>query len=109
MADQESASTVTLLGIPLGGTSESARAVDTDLSTHGSIFNVVSLLGIGTTSQKLLFTGTNANGYKDIPEGTPLTIKLGQEYSLLQVIGAVTVRPLDTSDRKSTRLNSSHV
>src|SRR5690554_37343 len=97
MADQESASTVTLLGIPLGGTSESARAVDTDLSTHGSIFNVVSLLGIGTTSQKLLFTGTNANGYKDIPEGTPLTIKLGQEYSLLQVIGAVIIRPLDTS------------
>lgn len=95
MADKETASTVTLLGIPLGGTSESAHAVDTDLSTHGSIFNVVSLLGIGTTSQNLLFTENGKN--KPIDAGTPLTVKLGQDYSLLQVIGAVTIRPINTS------------
>src|SRR5690606_3894761 len=53
MANHESSGTVTLLGIPLGGTSESNRAIDADLSTHGSVFNVVSLLGIGTTWQKL--------------------------------------------------------
>lgn len=94
MANNESSSSATLLGIPLGGTSESALAIDSDLSTHGSIFNVVSLLGIGTTSQKLMFLEGATN--KQIPPGTPLTIKLGQDFSLLQVVGAVTVQAVNT-------------
>lgn len=102
MADTQTTSTVSLLGIPLGGTAESARAVDSDLSTHGSIFNVVSLLGIGTTSQKLLFTESNSN--KTIPSGTPLTVKIGQDYSLLQVIGGLTLQALDTNGDPAGRL-----
>lgn len=95
LADTEITSTVSLLGIPLGGTSDSAKAVDNDLSTHGSIFNVVSLLGIGTTSQKLLFTEGGSN--KTIDAGTPLTVKIGQDYGVLEVIGGLTIQALDTN------------
>lgn len=95
MADYETDQTITLLGIPLGGTSNSALAVDEDLSTHGSVFNVVSLLGIGTTSQKLMFTEEGQN--KVIPAGTPVTVKLGQDYSLLEVIGGLTVQAVGTN------------
>ena len=95
MANKETAQTVTLLGIPLGGTSQSARAVDTDASTHGSVFNVVSLLGIGTTSQDLLFQTSGVN--KTIAAGTPLTIKLGQDYNAVQVLGGITLRALGTN------------
>src|SRR5690606_33294703 len=95
MADQESSSTVSLLGIPLGGTSESANAIDDDLSTHGSVFNVVSLLGIGSTSQKLMFTEGGSN--KVIEAGTPVTVKIGQDYSLLQVIGGLTIQAVNTN------------
>lgn len=102
MANTQITSTVSLLGIPLGGTAESARAVDLDLSTHGSVFNVVSLLGIGTTSQKLLFTEDSNN--KTIAAGTPITVKIGQDYSLLQVIGGLTVQALDTNSNTVGRL-----
>ena len=80
--------TVSLLGIPLGAITDRAKAGDSDLSTHSTITNVVSLLGIGTTWQDLKFDST-------IPAGTPITIKLGQEYSLLQLIGAISLRPID--------------
>lgn len=82
--------TVSLLGIPLGAITDRAKAGDSDLSTHSTITNVVSLLGIGTTWQDLKFDST-------IPAGTPLTIKLGQEYSLLQLIGAISLRPIDAN------------
>lgn len=95
MANKETAQTVTLLGIPLGGTSQSANSVDTDLSTHGSVFNIVSLLGIGTTSQDLLFQNGGTN--KTIAAGTPVTIKLGQDYSAVQVLGGITLRALGTN------------
>ncbi len=87
-AISEDVGTASLLGIPLGGSSESERAVDADFSTNSTIFNVISLLGIGTTWQDLKFSTT-------ITAGTPVTIKLGQEYSVLQLIGAITIRPLD--------------
>lgn len=90
MATSESVGTVSLLGIPLGGSYYSANAVDDDLSTFSQIFNAVSLLGIGTTWQDLKFDSP-------IPAGTPLTVKLGQGYSLAQVIGGITFRPLDAA------------
>lgn len=95
MANKETFQTVTLLGIPLGGTSQSAKTADTDLSTHGSVFNIVSLLGIGTTSQDLLFQNGGTN--KTIAAGTPVTIKLGQDYSAVQVLGGITLRALGTN------------
>lgn len=110
-ANFEKTGTVTLLGIPLGGSSNSNKTIDStqqevpslyqyDLSTHGSIFNVISLLGIGTTWQDLMFkTGTNITATspnKQIPAGTPLTVKLGQDYSALQVLGGITLQALNT-------------
>lgn len=105
-ANTEEMKTISLLGIPLGGSSDSAKTIDSsqqeipnlyqyDLSTHGSIFNVISLLGIGTTSQDLIFKENNGS-LKQITPGTPLTIKLGQDYSVLQVLGGITIRPIDT-------------
>ncbi len=87
--------TATLLGIPLGGTSDRTKAGDGDLSTHSTVFNVVSLLGIGTTWQDLKFESAPGT-LQTVAAGTPVTIKLGQEYSLLQLIGAVTIRTLDS-------------
>ena len=80
--------TVSLLGIPLGAISNRVNAGDGDLSTHSTITNVISLLGIGTTWQDLKFDSV-------IPAGTPVTVKLGQEYSVLQLIGAISLRSID--------------
>lgn len=82
--------TVSLLGIPLGAISNRENAGDNDLSTHSTITNVVSLLGIGTTWQDIKFD-------RAIAAGTPVTLKLGQEYSLLQLIGAISLRPINSS------------
>lgn len=110
-ANYEKVEKVTLLGIPLSGQSNSQATIDSalqdvpglyryDLSSHGSIYNVVSLLGIGTTSQDLIFkTGENVNASspnKQIDPGTPITIKIGQDYNALQVLGGITIRPLNT-------------
>ncbi|WP_177761256.1 hypothetical protein [Flavobacterium sp. I3-2] len=110
-ANYETVSQVTLLGIPLAGSSNSAATIDKslqitpdlymyDLSTHGSIFNELTLAGLGTISQDLLFkTGDNINASspnKQIAPGTPLTIKLGQDYSVLEVLGGITIRPINT-------------
>ena len=88
--------TASLLGIPLGGTSNRTKAGDGDLSTHSTVFNAVSLLGIGTTWQDLKFESTPGT-LQTIAAGTPVTIKLGQDYSLLQLIGAITIRTLDNN------------
>ena len=90
MASAEDVNTVSLLGIPLGGSYGSSRAVDSDLSTYSQIFNVVSLLGVGTTWQDLKFSST-------IPKGTPVTIKLGQSFGVAQVVGGITVRPINAA------------
>lgn len=75
-----------------GGTSDSEKAADDDLSTHGTIFNVLNLAGIGTAWIDLTFDNVTTD---PIPAGTPITIKLGQEYSLLQLIGGTTIETLD--------------
>lgn len=63
-------------------------AYDDDLSTYSTISSVVSLLGLGTTWQNIYFD-------HDVPAGTPLKVKLGQEYSGLQLGGGITVVGLD--------------
>ncbi|MFV0198886.1 hypothetical protein OBK01_11845 [Empedobacter falsenii] len=75
-----------------GGTSDSEKAADDDLSTHGTIFNLLNLAGIGTAWIDLTFDNVATD---PIPAGTPITIKLGQEYSLLQLIGGTTIQTLD--------------
>ncbi|MFD1605774.1 gliding motility-associated C-terminal domain-containing protein [Flavobacterium artemisiae] len=61
-----------------GGVSDPANAVDGNPQTYSTINTGVGLLGIGTTWQNLTWSA-------NIVKGTPVTVKLGSEYSLLAV------------------------
>jgi len=91
--------TVTLLGIPLGAINDRSKAGDGDLSSFATISNIVSLVGIGTTYQDLKFAAP-------VTGGTPVTIKIGQNFSLTQVIGGITVIGLDASGNPIGNLQS---
>ncbi len=67
-----------------GGVSNKGNAVDGDSKTYSTITTGLGLLGIGTTWQNLQWDHT-------IPAGTPVTIKLGSEYSGLALAGAISV------------------
>lgn len=75
-----------------GGSTNTDKAIDNDLSTYGTIFNAISLAGIGNSWLDLGFADALA---KPIPAGTPLTIKLGQDYGVLQVLGGITLQTLN--------------
>lgn len=75
-----------------GGSNNSSNAVDNDLSTYGTIFNAISLAGIGNSWIDLTFNNIQTT---PIPAGTPLTIKLGQDYGVLQLLGGITVQTLN--------------
>lgn len=77
-----------------GGSSNSERAVDNDLSTYGTIFNAISLAGIGNSWIDLTFNNVQST---PIPAGTPITIKMGQDYGVLQLLGGITVQTLNKS------------
>lgn len=77
-----------------GGSTNSERAVDNDLSTYGTIFNAISLAGIGNSWIDLTFNNVQA---VPITAGTPITIKLGQDYGVLQLLGGITVQTLNKS------------
>lgn len=64
------------------------NAYDNDMSTHSTISVMVGLLGLGTTWQNLYFDHV-------VPAGTPLKVKLGQEYSGVQLAGGITIVGLD--------------
>ncbi len=87
-ASAQSTGTITLLGIPFGTVSNPPLAIDDDLSTHSTIQIGLSLLGIGSTWQNLLFGET-------VSANTPVTIKLGQSNTLLNLIGAISIQPLN--------------
>lgn len=63
---------------------------DNDMSTYSTISSIIALLGLGTTWQNIHFDHV-------VPAGTPLKVKLGQEYSGLQLGGGITVVGLDES------------
>lgn len=67
-----------------GGVSNRPNATDGNPKTHSTITTGLGLLGIGTTWQNLFFEET-------VPAGTPVTIKLGKEYSGLVVAGGLSV------------------
>ena len=75
-----------------GGTTDSALAADKDLSTAGKIWNLWQVAGIGTSWIDLTFDNVAA---KPIPRDTPLTVKLGQGFGLFQLMGGITIQPLD--------------
>ncbi|UUW07351.1 gliding motility-associated C-terminal domain-containing protein [Flavobacterium plurextorum] len=67
-----------------GGVSNEALAVDGNPSTYSTITTGFGLLGIGTTWQNLQWP-------KTISKGTPVTVKLGLENSLIAVGQSITV------------------
>ncbi|WP_073309298.1 gliding motility-associated C-terminal domain-containing protein [Flavobacterium terrae] len=75
---QSSASIVT------GTVLNDALAVDHNPQTHSTISSGLGVLGVGTTWQTLQWNNS-------IAAGTPLSVKLGTEYSGLALIGAISV------------------
>ena len=67
-----------------GGVSDQDNAIDGNVKTYSTIVTGVGLLGIGTTWQTLKFDHT-------VAAGTPVTIKLGKEYSGLALAGGLSV------------------
>jgi len=67
-----------------GNVTNGALAVDADPSTFSTITTGLGVLGVGTTWQNLQWPTT-------IPKGTPVTVKLGLENSLIAVGQSVTV------------------
>lgn len=67
-----------------GGVSNRPNAVDGNPKTYSTITTGLGLLGIGTTWQTLKFDNK-------VDAGTPVTIKLGKEYSGLAVAGGLSV------------------
>lgn len=74
-----------------GGVTDTANTIDNNPKTHSTIVTGVGLLGIGTAWQDVKFEN-------EVPAGTPVTIKLGKEYSGLVVGGGITVQGLDGSN-----------
>ena len=67
-----------------GGVSNTGNAVDSNPKTYSTITTGLGLLGIGTTWQNIEFDHL-------VPAGTPVTIKLGKEYSGLVLAGGLSV------------------
>ncbi len=71
-----------------GGVTAKENAIDNNPTTHSRIVTGLGLLGIGTTWQNIYFDHV-------VPKGTPVTIKLGKEYSGLVLAGGLSVQGLD--------------
>ncbi|KZE74800.1 hypothetical protein AV926_17580 [Myroides marinus] len=71
-----------------GGVAHIDNAIDNNPTTHSRIVTGLGLLGIGTTWQNIYFDHV-------VPKGTPVTIKLGKEYSGLVLAGGLSVQGLD--------------
>lgn len=73
-------------------------AVDKDLSTKSTITAAITALGLGPR-QKVLFNTADFPGVTGAPikAGTTIKIKLGQEYSGLNLAGGISLYPLNAS------------
>ncbi|MCF6132062.1 gliding motility-associated C-terminal domain-containing protein [Flavobacterium wongokense] len=67
-----------------GGVANANLSIDANPRTHSTIITGLGLLGVGTTWQTLQWNQT-------VPAGTPLSVKLGSEYSGLVLAGAYSV------------------
>ena len=72
-----------------GGVSAKENAIDGDPTTHSTLVTGLGLLGIGTVWQNIYFD-------HEVPAGTPVTVKLGKEYSGLMLAGGLSVVGLDS-------------
>ncbi|QTV06357.1 hypothetical protein [Faecalibacter bovis] len=82
-----------------GLVANSENAYDNDMSTHSTISIVLGALGLGTTWQNLMFDHV-------VEAGTPLKVKLGQEYSGVQVAGGITIVGLDENGNQIGAIKS---
>ncbi|THF53222.1 T9SS type B sorting domain-containing protein [Flavobacterium supellecticarium] len=82
--DRVYADTQTSGSILTGGVMNGALAIDHNPQTFSTITTGLGLLGIGTTWQNIQWNTT-------IPAGTPVTVKVGSEFSGLALLGAVSV------------------
>lgn len=73
-----------------GGVSNTNNAIDGNPKTYSTITTGLGLLGIGTTWQNIYFD-------LSVAAGTPVTIKLGKEYSALMLAGSLSVQGLDAN------------
>lgn len=78
------ANTETWGSIITGGVSNRVNAVDGNVKTYSTITTGLGVLGVGTTWQTLYFP-------QKVAAGTPVTIKLGKEYSGLVLAGGISV------------------
>jgi uncharacterized repeat protein (TIGR01451 family) len=72
-----------------GLVSATGNTVDGNPKTHSTLTTGVGLLGIGTVWQNVGFDHV-------VPAGTPVTIKLGKEYSGLMLAGGISVQGLNS-------------
>ncbi|MBF7093252.1 hypothetical protein IUY40_17095, partial [Flavobacterium sp. ALJ2] len=84
LLEREYATTQQWGSIITGGVTNGANAVDGNPKTYSTITTGLGLLGIGTTWQNLQWPTT-------IAKGTPVTVKLGAEYSGVALAQSVTV------------------
>ncbi len=82
--DRVYANTQSSGSIITGGVMNGGSAIDQNPQSFSTITTGIGLLGIGTTWQNLQWNTT-------IPAGTPVTIKVGTEYSGLTLLGAITI------------------
>lgn len=73
-----------------GGVANTNNAIDGNPKTYSTITTGLGLLGIGTTWQNIYFDHS-------VAAGTPVTIKLGKEYSALMLAGGLSVQGLDVN------------
>ncbi len=73
-----------------GGVANTNNAIDGNPKTYSTIITGLGLLGIGTTWQNIYFDHS-------VAAGTPVTIKLGKEYSGLMLAGGLSVQGLDAN------------
>ncbi|WP_456312665.1 Ig-like domain-containing protein [Pseudomonas shirazensis] len=78
LAERVYATAQTSGSIVTGGVTNGVNAVDGNTQTYSTITTGLGLLGVGTTWQNLTWPA-------NIVKGTPITIKLGSEYSALAV------------------------
>ena len=71
-----------------GGVVHTENSIDENPKTYSTITTGLGLLGVGTTWQNIYFD-------HEVAAGTPVTVKLGKEYSGLMLAGGLSVQGLD--------------
>ncbi|WP_413511169.1 DUF11 domain-containing protein [Myroides odoratus] len=82
-----------------GGVTNQENAIDGNPQTYSTLTTGLGLLGIGTVWQNINFDHI-------VPAGTPVSVKLGKQYSLLVLAGGISVQGLDANGNTIGTLKS---